>query len=178
MSAVELWTGRDMVTGESLTFDQKDIISDQRERRLRTHPKDVPPEPNFSPGDVVFSMSEGSKTKPRDKLIVRDDLGQGMLRLDRYHESTGKVTRAFLPSRGLYKPKTTHPTQTGSTPQNNDTTQPTPEQQTDNATTTQPSSSDISQPVASSHTLHRVDLASSENLIRGNVIWFFSNVLS
>ena len=104
MSAVELWTGRDMVTGHSLVFDQQDIIRQQHARRLKSHPnvKDTPS--NIKPGDIVFCNTEGSKLKARDKLIVREDLGGGMFRLDRLHDSTGRVTRAFLPGSQLYKP--------------------------------------------------------------------------
>ena len=102
LSAIELWTGRDMVTGESLLFEQQDIIRQQAHRREMSHPKDSPPVPTFSPGQIVFCNSERSKLKARDKLIIREDLQNGMYRLDRVKES-GRITRAFLPARDLYK---------------------------------------------------------------------------
>ena len=104
MSAVELWTGRDMVTGVSLLFNQQDIIAQQQARREATHPKTADPLPVFHQGDIVFNNEEKSKLKTRDKLVVREYLGGGMYRLDRLHDSTGRLTRAFLPARCLYKP--------------------------------------------------------------------------
>lgn len=68
LSSVELWTGRDMVTGEQLMFDQEDIIKGQRLRREKSHPNHVEPLPNFQPGDIVFANSERSKWKVRDLL--------------------------------------------------------------------------------------------------------------
>ena len=104
MSSYELWTGRDQITGHSLLFDQKHIIALQHKRRLKSHP-DVPDTfPDFKPGDLVFNNEEGSKLKARDKLIIQEYLGNGMFRLDRLHDATGNVTRAFLPGRHLYKP--------------------------------------------------------------------------
>ena len=104
LSAVELWTGRDMITGESLTFNQEDIISRQNARRKQSHPDISSPLPDFQIGDIVFSNSEGNKLKARDKLIVREKLENGIYQLDRVHQNSGKITRAFLPARDLYKP--------------------------------------------------------------------------
>ena len=69
----------------------------------KTHPTTFSSEPSLQPGDTVFANSEGNKIKPRDRLIVREDLGDGMVRLDRYHDNSGKITRAFLPKRDLIK---------------------------------------------------------------------------
>ena len=103
LSAAELWTGRDQITGETLHFNQQDIIAAQKLRRQKTHPTTFSSEPSLQPGDTVFANSEGNKIKPRDRLIVREDLGDGMVRLDRYHDNSGKITRAFLPKRDLIK---------------------------------------------------------------------------
>ena len=103
MSAYELWTGRDMITGEALQFDQKDIIEHQHQRRLKSHPKVPDIDVVFQPGDVVFNKDERCKTRARDKLIVREYMGKGMYRLDRL-TPTGRTTRAYLSARGLYKP--------------------------------------------------------------------------
>ena len=71
----------------------------------------------------MFANSERSKWKVRDKLVVREDLGHGMYRLDRFKDS-GRITRAFLPARDLFKfsPQTPkHPLpETDSTDTNND----------------------------------------------------------
>ena len=50
--------------------------------------------------------TEKNKLKTRDKLIVREKLDNGMYRLDRLKQNTGKITKAFLPGRDLYKPIT------------------------------------------------------------------------
>ena len=104
MSAIELWTGRDMLTGETLLFDQHQLIHAQHSRREGTHPSNVPDEPVFKVGDTVFSNNESCKLKPRDRLVVRENLGKGMYRLDRYHETSGRITRAILLGRQLFKP--------------------------------------------------------------------------
>ena len=57
MSALELWTQRDMVTGETLWFSQEDIIAEQNRRRQASHPQEADPLPRFKPGDIVFSNS-------------------------------------------------------------------------------------------------------------------------
>ena len=75
MSAIELWTGRDMLTGRPLQFSQKEIIDRQNKRRAATHKNPELPTPVFALGDIVFSNSDRSKLKARDKLIVREDLG-------------------------------------------------------------------------------------------------------
>ena len=106
LSAIELWTGRDMITGESLTFDQGDIIKSQQERRLRSHPEVEDQTPRFKENDIVFCNSEKNKLKTRDQLVVREELDNGMYRLDRIHKNSGRVTKAFIPGRDLYKPTT------------------------------------------------------------------------
>ena len=106
MSAVELWTGRDMITGDSLTFDQGDIIKSQQERRLKSHPEVESEPPRFKENDIVFCNSEKNKLKTRDQLVVREELENGMYRLDRIHKNSGRVTKAFIPARDLYKPQT------------------------------------------------------------------------
>ena len=103
LSAVELWTGRDMISGESLIFEQEDIITEQAARREKTRPSDAKPIPVFLPGEIVFCNSERSKLKARDQLIVRENLGNGMYRLDRLKQTSGRITKAFLPARDLYK---------------------------------------------------------------------------
>ena len=108
MSAYELWTGRDMITGEALQFDQKDIIEHQHQRRLKSHPNVPRISTTFKPGDIVFCNDERSKTRARDKLIVREYMGKGIYRLDRLTR-TGRTTRAYLSARGLYKPTTLPP---------------------------------------------------------------------
>ena len=70
MSAYELWTGRDQVTGHSLVFDQKHIIDQQHKRRLKSHPNVVESFPDIKLGDIVFNNDEGSKLKADDSSSV------------------------------------------------------------------------------------------------------------
>ena len=120
LAAVELWTGRDMYTGQDLLFSQEDVIQQQHKRRLQSHPQSNPqPEPAFSPGDIVFCNREGSKLKQRDKLVIRERLDNGMYKLDRLHEDSGRITRAYLPARELFKPRSaisTFPEEAGDRP--------------------------------------------------------------
>ena len=87
----------------------------QTQRRQKTHPKNATPIPTFFPGEIVFCNSEGNKLKARDKLIIREDLGEGMYRLDRLKDS-GRITRAFLPARDLYRFAPTQLAQAAQTP--------------------------------------------------------------
>ena len=103
MSAVELWTGRSMLDGETLIFNQEDIIAAQHENRQKTHPTNATPLPIFHPGEIVFCNNERSKLRARDRLVVRERLQNGMYRLDRLKNDSGRITRAFLPARELYR---------------------------------------------------------------------------
>ena len=95
-----------MLTGESLSFNQQDIIQQQHQRRLKSHPEVPNTTPDFQENDIVFCNSEKNKLKTRDQLIVREKLDNGMYRLDRLKQNSGKITKAFLPGRDLYKPTT------------------------------------------------------------------------
>ena len=106
LSAVELWTGRDMLTGETLTFNQEDIIKSQHQRRLKTHPEVTEDIQEFKENDLVFCNSEKNKLKTRDQLIVREKLDNGIYKLDRLHKNSKRITQAYLPGRDLYKPDT------------------------------------------------------------------------
>ena len=105
LSAYELWTGRDMCSGENLAIDQAAIISEQNKRRLQTHPVVEDGADELEVGDLVFANSEGSKLKARDKLVVREKLPGGIMKLDRFKEGSGIITEALIPARDLYKPK-------------------------------------------------------------------------
>ena len=102
MSATELWTGRDMITGKPLKFSQEDIIKQQNSNRAATHKNPELPSPKFALGEVVFSNSDRSKLKARDKLIVRADLGSGQYQLDRVCSKSGYITSTVKPAYDLY----------------------------------------------------------------------------
>ena len=74
MSATELWTGRDMLTGSPLKFSQEEIINQQNKRRAATHKNPKLPTPTFAPGDIVFSNSDRSRKEKSNfqrKLLIR-----------------------------------------------------------------------------------------------------------
>ena len=80
MSAFEIWTQRDQVTGEQLPLDDRALITNQKNARLHNHPysekcKASPGATNdYVPkvGDLVYLRSEGDKTRSRDKYMVVD----------------------------------------------------------------------------------------------------------
>ena len=106
MSAGELWTGRDMTSGAPLKFSQQDIIQRQQARRAKTHRTPNLPSKQFAVGDIVFSNSDRSKLKARDKLIVRENLGNGQYRLDRLCSKSMYTTSTIRPDYDLYAVET------------------------------------------------------------------------
>ena len=50
----------------------------------------------------MFSNSDRSKVKARDKLIVREYLGNGQYRLDRVCSKSGYTTSTIKPAYDLY----------------------------------------------------------------------------
>ena len=116
----------------------------QTQRRQKSHPTNATPIPTFFPGEIVFCNSEGNKLKARDKLIIRENLGEGMYRLDRLKDS-GRITKAFLPARDLYR---SAPNQLDQPVQNQNTTEPNfpSENSGDNPTPPIPQLNPISRP--------------------------------
>jgi len=106
MSASELWTGRDMSTGTDLKFSQQDIIKRQQSRRAAKHLRPNLPSKEFAVGDIVFSNSDRSKLKARDKLLVREYLGNGQYRLDRMCGKSHYMTSTIKPDYDLYMVET------------------------------------------------------------------------
>merc|ERR1711974_379474 len=110
MSVSELWTGRDMMSGNPLNFSQKDIIERQHSRRAARHLKPDLPSKTFAIGDIVFSNSDRSKVKARDKLVVREYLGNGQYRLDRLCGKSTYITSTIKPAYDLYTVETVEET--------------------------------------------------------------------
>ena len=102
MSSSELWTGRDMMSGNTLNFSQRDIIGRQHSKRAARHLKPDLPSKTFAVGDIVFSNSDRSKLKARDKLVVRENLGNGQYRLDRLCGKSTYITSTVRPDYDLY----------------------------------------------------------------------------
>ena len=138
MSSSELWTGRDMLSGSTLNFTQTDIIKRQHSKRAARHLRPDLPSKTFAIGDIVFSNSDRSKLKARDKLIVREDIGNGQYRLDRLCGKSTYITTTVKPDFDLYtveKAEETRPTEPeksvswndSNTVINNDDETPTPD---------------------------------------------------
>lgn len=79
LSAREIWTQRDQVTGSQLPMDDRQLILKQAEIRDLNHPPSAKskahghhpaPVPEISIGDLVYLKAERDKTKARDKYMV------------------------------------------------------------------------------------------------------------
>ena len=81
LSAFEQWTQRDQVTGDQLPFNDKNLIMQQYERRLKNHPsseiskagnKKPLPAPQINVGSLVYIYGDRDKTKARQRYIITD----------------------------------------------------------------------------------------------------------
>ena len=90
------------MSGDPLNFSQKDIIERQHSKRAARHLKPDLPSNTFAIGDIVFSNSDRSKLKARDKLVVREYLGSGQYRLDRLCGKSTYITSTVKPDYDLY----------------------------------------------------------------------------
>ena len=79
MSAQELWTKRDQVTGSPLPIEDREVILQQYQTRCKNHPKSQkckshgkPPHPTaaVNVGSLVFIYSEGNKLLARKRYLV------------------------------------------------------------------------------------------------------------
>ena len=79
LSAIELWTQRDQITGEQLAIDDRKRIMDKQSSRVRNHPHSSKSKAHghmqtdsmkLNVGDLVHLKSEGNKTRARDKYTV------------------------------------------------------------------------------------------------------------
>ena len=93
MSAYELWTQRDQVTGEQLPIVDRDLIINQHNRRLANHPfseksksggKPARQPPNLTIGTLVYVFSDRDKTAARPRYIVSGFSDSGLIQLRRF----------------------------------------------------------------------------------------------
>lgn len=79
LSAREIWTQRDQVTGQQLPIDDRELIIHQHLSRLQNHQfsaqskapgKHASFPSDISVGDLVFITSDRDKTKCREKYLV------------------------------------------------------------------------------------------------------------
>jgi hypothetical protein len=78
-SSRELWVKRDQDSGQSLTFEDKQISDAQYEMRIKSHESSAKYEsrnahkvalPEVKIGDRIYIKSDGSKSKARDPYII------------------------------------------------------------------------------------------------------------
>ena len=80
LSAFELWTQRDQITGSQLPVNDKECIQRQHTVRQKNHPTSAKSKargkpvstPRLSVGDLVFLKGDRNKCKSRDKYLVVD----------------------------------------------------------------------------------------------------------
>ena len=81
MSAHELWTQRDQVSGEQLPLNDRELIIKQHQQRLSNHPssekskagnKPPHPAPNAKVGTLVYLYSDRDKTQARQRYMVTE----------------------------------------------------------------------------------------------------------
>ena len=79
LSACELWTQRDQLTGEQLPIVDRQVILNQHRSRLQNHPsssvskaggKPRLPHPTVSVGTLVFLVCDKSKLAAREKYLI------------------------------------------------------------------------------------------------------------
>lgn len=79
LSAREVWTQRDQISGEQLPLVDKQLILHQQLSRAQNHHpsartkapgKSLAPTLNFQVGDLVFLKEDKDKTKARDKYLI------------------------------------------------------------------------------------------------------------
>ena len=74
LSAHEMWMGRDQVSGEQFSFNDRDLIQGQLKGRQSNHTHSEKSKahgcPSLPVGDLVFVYSDGNKLSPRPRYIV------------------------------------------------------------------------------------------------------------
>ena len=81
LSAKEIWTQRDQITGEQLPLDDQQLILSQHATRLanhsassksKAHGQGIKDSPVVQIGELVYILSDRDKNHPRSKYIVTD----------------------------------------------------------------------------------------------------------
>ena len=79
LSAHEIWTQRDQLTGEQLPINDRELILQQNKQRQANHPysekskafgKPYNPKPNLKIGSLVYLYTDRDKTKARPRYLV------------------------------------------------------------------------------------------------------------
>ena len=79
LSAREIWYQRDQFTNCQIPISDLQLIQQQHAHRLQNHPSSekskapgghIPPTPPLQVGDLVYIISDGSKTRARDRYLI------------------------------------------------------------------------------------------------------------
>ena len=96
LSAKEVWTQRDQVTGDQLALDDRQIILKQHCERSLNHGASALSKskgkgsytlPHIQVGDLVYIVSDGDKTKPREKYLVTELCSDNMCLVRKFTKS-------------------------------------------------------------------------------------------
>ena len=96
LSAKEVWTQRDQVTGDQLALDDHQIILKQHCERSLNHGASALSKskgkgsytlPHIQVGDLVYIVSDGDKTKDREKYLVTDLCSDNMCLVRKFTKS-------------------------------------------------------------------------------------------
>ena len=110
LSARELWTQRDQITGEQLPIEDRQIILNQHEARLKNHGPSARskahgqgPDPpcTFNLGDLVYLYEDRDKNKARDKYLVCSIDGD-TLHLRKFVKSQFRCREYLVPQSNCY----------------------------------------------------------------------------
>ena len=105
VSAHEMYTQRDQVTGKQLSIEDLEVIQNQHKRRLENHKyseksksrgKPELPKPTVRVGSIVYLYAEGSKEKARPRYVVLEINGD-MCKIRRFAEKQlGRITYTVM----------------------------------------------------------------------------------
>lgn len=79
LSAREIWYQRDQFTNSQISHSDLELIQQQHTQRLQNHPSSekskapggrIPPAPVLQVGDLIYIISDGSKTRARDRYLI------------------------------------------------------------------------------------------------------------
>ena len=96
LSAKEVWTQLDQVTGDQLALDDRQIILKQHCERSLNHGASALSKsegkgsytlPHIQVGDLVYIVSDGDKTKAREKYLVTDLCSDNMCLVRKFTKS-------------------------------------------------------------------------------------------
>lgn len=113
LSAREVYTQRDQITGEQLPIDDHELIVERHNHRRQNHlPSSKSKghghtrhDPEVSKGDLVYIFQDGNKTAARDKYLVID-IDDGRCKLRKFTKTQFRSKLYDVPLRDCYRIQT------------------------------------------------------------------------